>query len=185
MADLNEIEILQSKRKEILLVLGCALFVFFSIYFIIAPNKFLNIFIRSKTIIFIVGIVGSIFFGCCGFYLFIKIFDKSPGLILTKNGLIDNSNAFKIGFIPWEDVMNIQRMHTYNQRFISIAVKDPQKYIDRQRSNFKKKLMKLNLKLYGSVIGINSNLLKCDFERLYTLIQDEYSEFARKNNTTY
>src|SRR6185437_9658806 len=108
--------------------------------------KFLSFICRSKTIIFISGLAGILFFGFVGFYLFKKLFDKKPGLIISNEGIVDNSGGLSAGFIPWSDIKEIKETIIANQKFISVIVKNPQHYIDRQSTRFKRWLMEKNYK---------------------------------------
>lgn len=101
MNKMEDIEIRLSKKKLILLLLTGVGFVICSILFIINPSHFVSFIIRSEKIIFLIGITGIIVFGIASIFLFIKLFDSKPGLIINKEGIIDNTNftrAFRRSF---------------------------------------------------------------------------------------
>lgn len=47
-----------------------------------------------------------------------------------------------------------------------LKIKNPQEYIDRKKSIFKRKGMDLNFKMYGSPLSITSNGLNISFDQL-------------------
>jgi hypothetical protein len=54
-------------------------------------------------------------------------------------------------------------------KFLLIFISNPDKYLDRV-SGFKRKLMKGNMKIYGTPLSITSITLKCSFNELEKLI---------------
>ncbi len=173
---MEQIEIQLSKSKLTLMAIGSLAFIVVGICFVINPTKFISPFHRSPTLIFSAGLAGIIFFGFVGFYLFKKLFDKRPGLIISKSGIVDNSSGLSAGFIPWSDIKEIKETTVANQKFISVIVKNPQHYIDRQSTKFKRWLMGRNYKWYGSAIGISANGLKYNYDELKLLIQTWFKQ---------
>ena len=82
-------------------------------------------------------------------YIPIKLFDKKPGLILDENGIYDNSGVVSVGFILWKDIESIRIEKIKSTKILIINVHNPKKYIDRS-NRFKKVLLNLNTKLYGT-----------------------------------
>jgi hypothetical protein len=54
-----------------------------------------------------------------------------------------------------------------------LQVKNPQHYIDRQTSLFKRKGMELNNKMYGMPLSITANGLKISFDNLLAILTDK------------
>lgn len=182
--DDSKTEIQISKSKLILMLLGCLVFVGIGIAFLIAPEKFKSFIMRSATIIFIAGLLGVLFFGICGFLIFKKLFDKSPGLIISDEGITDNSGAASGGFIPWIDIVAIKETKVVNQKVIYLVVKNPQAYIDKQKSLFNKKMMRINQRRYGGILGISANGLKINFTELKDILEKKFADFNNKSNLT-
>ena len=187
MKDSNEvinsecIEIKLSKVKLILMFLGSILFIIGGILFIRNPTEYESFIMKSPVIIFIAGCVSVLFFGVVGIFLFKKLGDKSPGLIISEEGITDNSSAVSAGFIPWTDVKAIKETKVVNQKFINIVVKNPHVYIDRQKSAFKKKAMRANYNIYGGTpIGISVNGLKSNYKDLKALLEKRMSDFKSR-----
>ena len=180
MSNSNPIEIQLSKFKLTLMLLGCFLFVGSGICFVTNPTKYESFIMRSSTIIFVAGLLGILFFGFLSFFFFKKLSDKSPGLIISDEGITDNSSGLSAGFIPWADIIAIKESKVVNQKFINIIVKNPQVYIDRQNSTFKRKTMQTNYNYFRSAIGISANGLKINYSNLKTLLEKKFSDFNNK-----
>jgi hypothetical protein len=176
----NQIEIQLSKSKLVLLFLGGLVFVAIGIWFIVSPPQISNPVLGSPGKIFVVGVASILFFGIGAFFLLKKLGDKSPGLILSNQGIFDNASAVSVGFIPWTDIVEIRETKVANQTFVNIIVKNPQHYIDKQTSAFKKKLIQLNYNQYGTVIGISATALKCDYKELKAMLDKKFDEVKNK-----
>ena len=182
MHDLETIEIPISKLKTILLFLGCLAFVITGVCFVMSPEKFVSSIARSSTMIFIGGCLGIAVFGFFWVTIFKKLFDKAPGLIISVDGITDNSGGLPAGFIPWSDIVAVKVMVFKNQRLLNLVVKNPHEYIQRQKGALKRMLMKKNLEIYGAAIGISANSLKINFEELKEIIEKRLSDFNTKRN---
>lgn len=156
-------------------------FIGLGVWFVISPQK-VNVSIFSNpTVAFIAGLASILFFGIVGFFIFKKLFDKSPGLIISADGVFDNSSGAGAGFVPWTDIVEIKEIKTHNQFFINLVVRNPQDYIDRQNSALKRKLTKINYNSYGTVNGISANRLKIEYKELKDLLDERFADFNRKS----
>jgi hypothetical protein len=169
---LQRIEIPLSKKKITLILIGAIVFVALGVWFVMEPDTFSKGPLRSPTVVSIVGIVAIVFFGILGFYALRKLPDSKPGLILDETGLTDNSSAVAAGHILWTDIESLSVITIQKQSSIMLHVKDPQAYIDRQTGIFKKKMMQMNYKMYGSPIALNASGLTITFDELYKLISE-------------
>ncbi|KRN88351.1 STM3941 family protein [Ligilactobacillus ceti] len=126
----------------------------------------------------IVGIGGLVFFGYIYLHLLRSFFAENLGLFITEEGIYDNTSTLSIGFIKWNDIMSIQKVRVIltDQKFISIAVKNPLEYISTEKNFIAKWFMKINMKFYGTPVIINSNFLKIDLEGLEYLLKESLNE---------
>jgi hypothetical protein len=175
---MDKIEIPISRKKISILLIATVLFIIFGILFIITPETFITIMFRNPQIIRLVGIAAVLFFGAAGIYGFKKLFDNSMGLIIDENGITDNTNASSIGLIDWADIIKIKTEQVMSTKFLLIYTTNPNKYLDRAKG-FRQKLMKGNLKVYGTPISITSNTLRYNFDDLERLIN---KNLQGKNN---
>ena len=179
---MDQVEIQLSKSKLTLMAIGSLVFVLVGIWFIINPTKFISPLHRSPTLIFCTGLASVIFFGFVGFYLFKKLFDHKPGLIISNSGIFDNSSGLSAGFIPWSDIKEIKETIIAKQKFINLVVKIPQHYIDGQPTKLRRWLMEKNYKSFGTVIGISANGLKYNYAELKLLLKARFQEYNSKHN---
>lgn len=181
MEDSNPIEIQLSKSKLILMALGSLIFVLLGIALIVNPSKYESFIIRSPTFIFIAGVLSVLFFGFMELFFLKKLQDRLPGLIISEEGIMDNSAGFSAGFIPWSDIINIKEVKIVNQKYIKIIVKNPQVYISRQKSAFKRKAMQVNYNTWRTAIEITVNGLKINYNDLKTILEKSFNDFKSQN----
>ena len=104
------------------------------------------------------------------FIFFRKLPGNKPGLIINQTGLIDNSGGVSAGQILWSDIEDIVVIEIQRQKLIMIHVTNPQDYIDKQVSWFKRKMMQMNYNMYGTPLSITSNALNISFDELMTTL---------------
>lgn len=167
-----EIVIPISKQKIILLIIAGLVFVGLGILFVTNPEKYMSPFMRNSKVIFISGLVSILFFGVCTLFIFKKLWDKSSGLIITDQGILNNSSGVLAGLIYWADIEDISVLKINGQKLIMLRVKNPQFYIEKQKSGFKRKMMALNYKMYGAPISITPNGLKISFDKLLSTLTE-------------
>lgn len=162
-------------------MLGSLIFVILGVFFVIKPEIFEGR-RSSHEMIFLAGAACTLFFGVCLAISIRKIFSKQVGLIINSEGLIDKSAGNSAGEILWIDVKDVVTINIMNQKFVSIIVKNPDKYIDAQRNFFKRKLMAQNYKMIGTPISISPNTLKISFTELYNILQQRFENYKQNQN---
>ena len=105
-----------------------------------------------------------------------KMFDKTPGLIVNDKGIYDNASGISVGFIPWNDIVEIKETVVINQSFVNIVVKNPDKYIETQKNIFKRKLVQINYNFFGTVIAIPSVSINSEFNDLKRILQQGFEK---------
>jgi hypothetical protein len=168
----TQIEIPLSKKKLIKMLIGSIAFVAAGLWFLIKPPTISNPFFGNPTTIFLIGLAAILFFGLISVYFIRKLQDNKPGLIITSTGLIDNSSGVSAGQILWTDIENISVIEMHRQKLIMLEVNDPQSYIDKQTSSFKRKVMQMNFNMYGTPLSITSNALEINFEELLNILNN-------------
>ena len=171
----GRIEIPLSKKKLSLMLIGSIAFVAIGLWFIINPPTISNPIFGNHIYLSVVGISSVLFFGICAIYIIAKLQDKKPGLIIDELGIIDNSSGVASGQILWTDIDSISVIEIYRQKIILLKVTNPQDYLDKQISGFKRKMMSLNFKMYGTPLSIASNGLTTSFEELLSIITDNFN----------
>lgn len=159
-----------SKGKLLLTILGAFAFVAIGFWFVLAPPSRTGSSLES-TFLMVLGLVSILFFGGIAILVIRKLFDSRPGLIINEQGLNDNSGGLSLGQILWQDIEDISVLQIQRQRLILVLVNNPQDYIDRQSKGWKRKLMAINYRQYGTPISISANGLKISFDELLKLLK--------------
>lgn len=173
------IEIPLSKHKMILMLVGSLLFCCGGLWLIIAQPKSSNLLLSNPTLVLLTGCIALFFFGAIAISIIYKLRNTTIGLTINEEGIIDNSSGVSGGLILWKDIVAIEKTTVVNQEFLKIITTNPQLYIDRQKSVFKKKAMLLNYKSYGSPIFISANALQTNFDTLYKTVTEKYSLYKQ------
>jgi hypothetical protein len=179
MTQTEKIEIPLSKKKILLLFFGAITFVVIGVFFLINPSMFINDMARNPTIIFIAGLASVLFFGLCAIFAFRKLFDKKVGLVINREGIIDNSNGVSAGLVLWSDINEVKTCTVASQKFLMLIVNNPQDYIDKVSNPLKRKTMAMNYKTFGSPINISANSLQTNFDNLHNLLIEKMKEYKQ------
>jgi hypothetical protein len=165
---LERIEIKLSKKKAVLTFLGAVAFVAVGIWMIdVADSQHRY----PPTLLSVTGYSSIIFFGAAGLYVFYKLFDSKPGLIIDKEGIHDNSNGSSAQLIKWEQIKGLKIEQVMSTKFILIDIHDPEGFMEKT-GGLTKRLMKGNYKMYGTPISIISNSLNCNTDHLFKIISE-------------
>ena len=105
-----------------------------------------------------------------------QFFDSKPGLVLSPDGINDNSSGVSAGLIPWSEIVSINITSLHSQKFLTFIVENPEKYAE-QGSYLKRKMDAANLKYFDSPIQISSNALKMDFQELTEIVNQYYDQY--------
>lgn len=171
---MNKIEIPLSKTKLLLAVGGSLLFIVACLYLllIVADQQ-----VRfSPLLIKGVGVLGILFFGATGITGIKKIFDNNMGLTIDDKGITDNSGGSSIGLIQWTDITSISTEQISSTKFLLIHIDNPDFYLEKAKG-LKRKMMEANQRMYGTPLSISSNGLKCKFEELEKLLQENLKKY--------
>ncbi len=175
----EQIEISLNKTKMIISLIGAIVFVILGLELIFHPYLHNISFKGSRVIPIIIGLTSILFFGLISIFLIKKLSDKTAGLIINEDGIVDNSSGVSAGTVLWSDIKEIKVSHVMNQKFLMLIVHNPQDYLDRVSSKFKRKTMELNYKNYGSPISIPANTLKIKFSNLHELLTTKMKEYKQ------
>jgi len=161
--------------------MGCILFVGLGILMILLPETFESRrYGNPKEILFIVGCISIIFFTPFLFSILIKLLDNKPGLIISKEGIYENSGGAPTGLIEWNDIKKITSMGDIKNMIILIHVQNPNKYIDREPNFFKRWIMRNNYKYYYTPVQITCNTLQCSGTVLLTNIKNKFNHIEQE-----
>ena len=164
-----------SNRKNILSIIMGLVFVFMGIWMLSMDTQTIENLKRfnNPTLFHGTGFIAIVFFSLVCFWGVKNLFDNSPGLIVSSDGILDNSSAVSAGFIPWEEIVGVGEYEVGKQKFISIQVQDPEKYAN--NGNYLQRLANnANIEMCGTPVNISSISLKIGHEDLFETINDYY-----------
>lgn len=171
---MNDDFIVMSKRSRMVML------AIFSLVFVAAG--ILILFIPfNETWPTAVGILAIIVFGLCFFYYVIVLIKREPAVIVTKEGIIDQSSYIRAGLVRWEDIEAIDFLNLSGQTYLGIFTFDSELIINRS-SGMKKLFNILNKGLLPSQVNIPVNNLACSAEELVHAI-GQYWEAAMKQES--
>ena len=163
----DAIVIYPSKKKLLLMAIGAAAFVGLGVFFLISPDpEFRDWDVRAA------AIASIVFFTFCLAFALWRLARPTPALVIHPSGLFDNASALSAGFLRWDEISRISVAKIKNQKFLAIAVKDVEGFLNRQ-TGVKAKLMKMNVRLAGTAVSIPANTLPISLEELIRNIQQK------------
>jgi len=172
----NKIEIPLSKGKLTKGLIASIIFVLIGLWLLIYHPTTSNPIFNNPLVKYGAAITSILFFGFAIFYFSFKLTDKNPGIVIDDNGILDNSSAVAVGFIPWATIKQFATAKVMKQEFLIIVVDNPELYINQQTNLFKKKGMQYNLNNYGSPLAISANGLKCNLTELTSILERKLVE---------
>jgi len=116
--------------------------------------------IDDRIYFFIVGFIGTVFFGMCTCYIIYKFFSKSPSFQITSKGIYDNSTMTGIGQINWNEIKDVFTYVEMNNKMLAIVPHNIEVIINRQ-SMIKKIFIRKQ-----KFISIPQNTLSISIEEL-------------------
>lgn len=107
-----------------------------------------------------------------------RLFDPTPGLVLDSEGIVDHSNMVGAGRIRWDEIQEIRITKSVRQRFLTVVVDDPRKFIERG-GPLRRRLAEANHRKAGSPINITARTLRIPFEDLVARASEFYRRYGR------
>lgn len=174
MKDPQDSIIIPTNKKVIIVVLlGSILFVVIGILMFNAEpsRKYPSAYLHTW------GSIGIAFFGLVIIYCLVKLFDNKPGLIIDKNGIRNNTSIVSNHTITWNELSAVGLTKIGKEKILFLYFKDDNSFI-RKFNFFERFLMKLNVSMHQSPIGISTRSLKYDIEKLHRQIQYRIKNWA-------
>jgi hypothetical protein len=176
----GSIVIPQSKTKLVLLLLLSLAFVALGLWVIhnVSSTEDLDNWHRWKGLI--AGFLSIIFFGGCSLIFLFMLFNNNPGLIVDDKGITINPGIFSNRFISWNQIEKFSVQRVLQTKLIGVHLKNPEEYIEQQKSAWIKRNLKVNYKSFGAPLSIATNSLKGNFDSIYSLLTNRLDAY---NNT--
>jgi hypothetical protein len=163
--------------KIVLFLVIFFLLFFFCLIAIQNPSKYVYFLLPSPIFVFILSLIGIIFFPYISYHLIGWLLKSKYGLVTNEKGISNPLYFLKVNFIEWEDIVSISMSQNSNEKRIKIIVKDYDKYL--KGSDFLTQfLMKFESK-NNTVVFINPYFLKVNREELYKTILNEWGKYYK------
>ena len=114
--------------------------------------------------------IGMVFFSITGVYLLVKLFDRTPALILDEAGIHDRSSMVGYLHVPWEQVSDVSETRMKKVRLLLVHLRDPQAFLAPMKA-WRKWSLGWNLEQRGTPFVLAANALQCDFDELRGMIE--------------
>jgi RNase P/RNase MRP subunit p29 len=168
---MGDIVIEESNYKALVLALAnlflLLAFISIFVYGVIEHRKLLwlpSIFI---SLIFLINFISAL----------LKASKVKPLLIITRDGIIDNSSHGMIGFISYNDIKEFKITKYHNIEVIEVILKDREKFIEKLPAT-KRMQIKGNALLKKPLIQIKTDKAKdMEPEDIYTLLQKRLMDY--------
>ena len=170
----EQIAIPLSKRKLLLFALGGVAFAALGVWLFINADDMP----KSPLLVRAVSVVCVSFFGLIAIKAGTMLFSTSPGLVIDAEGLVDNASGIAVGRIPWSDIKKIRISTAETHRFLTIELRDPQKYVRRARL-VKRSILTQNMKYFGGPVHIPADTLRIDFGDLVKVVRESHAKYKR------
>jgi hypothetical protein len=112
----------------------------------------------DKTFGLILGVVVLAFFGPLTFAMLLRTLRNRPALVLDADGFTDHGSLISSGYVPWQEVQQIEERAVRRRVFVAIKVTDPAALLARQ-SAWHRFLRRVNGPMAAGDILIPDNIL--------------------------
>lgn len=127
----------------------------------------------------IVAVAGAVFFGIAAIFGFYKLFDKKPGIVMDAIGIHDNSSTIGSRVIKWNNITGLSIYQIQKTKLLILSVNNAEELMQRE-SKFKRWLMSMNYKKYGTPIVISAVSLNSTFDELVQAISGMFEKYKSK-----
>jgi hypothetical protein len=165
------IEIARNKKNLAVYLAGGLLVFCCGLVPVIFPHPFMT---HTMITTFIPVAVGTAIMVAAGIYIYImavRVASVFPAMIISEKDIYDHTGTPGDGLINWDDISEFRESKIVGQRYLTIVVKHPQLYIERQRNPAKRLWLTRMNDNYGSPIQIPAKALHYDFDELMALLK--------------
>jgi hypothetical protein len=157
-----------SRGKLVLMIVGAALFVALSAWLVTVP----------RTAAKVAGWAGLVVFGLFAVAGVWHILAGGPRLIVDARGVEDVRSG--MGTILWEDILAVEVHELERQRFISLTLRDPRKYLECLRGAAKV-LAGANMRLGFGDYTLPSSGMNASFDEILQAIRQRRPQAVAGN----
>jgi hypothetical protein len=131
----------------------------------------------------IVEIFGIIFLISSMVIVIFALLIKKTAILIGDDGIVDNSGSGYIGYIPWQDVVEVKKKKMGGERFICVFLSNPDEYVKKTTSSERNKRMNFNITYFDTPIAISSKGLEMDYYSLLEMFQRKHNLFIAESSS--
>lgn len=177
---MERIEIYSSKRKSLFLLIGSIAFAVIGVWLLLEADNLTVWRARNPIFTRVIGIASILFFGL-GIFVGIKRRIRSEiALIIDSKGLNVNPKKTLTEFIKWTDIRGFEEIKIQSTRIVIIGVKNPEYWLNKETSGFRRKLMQFNINNYNSPFNIASAGLDISSDRLIETLNQYFDRYKNE-----
>jgi hypothetical protein len=174
---MNKIEIYSSKKKILLLLTGCIVFVIGGIYMFINAEDLYSYRGRNPIFTKAIGVMSVLLCGL-GIYVFIRqLISNQLILIIDKIGININPKKSLSERIEWKNIKGFNEIKIQRTKIVIIKVNNSNYWIEKEENFIRKKLMKFNTNNYGSPFNISANIMQINHSELMKILNENLNKY--------
>lgn len=177
---MERMKIYSSKKKSFLLFIGSFVFVALGIWLLLDADNLTGWQTNNTTLNRGIGLISILFFGLGIFISTKRLFKSELALIITSEGINVNPKKSLLDFIKWEEIQKIEEIKIQNTRIIIIRVKNPQYWLNKETSSFRRRLMQFNVSNYNSPFNISAAGLDISSDKLVETLNIYFDRYINK-----
>lgn len=168
--------VIMPKMKKILILAAL------SLIFVVLGIVLLFISFSGTAWLTLVSILTIVIFGLCFIY-YLKVFIKrEPAVIISTEGIVDQSSFIGAGLVKWDEIKEIQFVSFSGQIYLGISTFDRELIINRM-TGIKKLFNQVNKGLMETQVNIPVKILACSMDEMLKVI-NEYWEWAMQERNS-
>jgi uncharacterized membrane protein (DUF485 family) len=165
------IEIARNKKNLAWFLTGGLILFAFGLFLLIYPQPFMTTKMIGPFVVEAAGVSIMVVGGIYSYIMAVRIATVFPAMIISDKDIYDHTGTPGDGLINWDDIASVRESEIRGKRHLTIVVKHPQRYIDRQRNPVKRKFLSMMNDKYGSPIQIPASAIDYDLGSLIVLLE--------------
>lgn len=177
---MESVEIYSSKKKSLMLLIGSVVFVALGFWLLLKIDNLTGWRARNPIFTQGIGIASILFFGL-GIFIGIKrLINSEIALIINSEGLNLNPKKSSTEFIKWSEIKGFEEIKIQNTRIVIIRVKNPEYWLGKETSGFRRKLMQFNISNYNSPFNIAAAGLDINSDKLIETLNIYFGRYKNE-----
>lgn len=165
--------VMAKKGRMVALGFFCLVFVAVGVLLLLIP-------FTEPVLPIMIGILTIVVFGFSFIYYVKVLVLWKPAVLITKEGIVDQSSYIGAGLINWDEIEAIDFISFSGQVYLAIFTHDRELIINRS-SGVKKWFNRINTKLLPSQVNIPVNNLACSIDELVFAINEHWAERIKES----